>query len=71
MNLCVCIQMICSFQKLVTYQRENGEYRIDYGLFHATIEVDCVTQSAKQLDEMRVSTFLPPKSGVTYCRRRV
>uniref|UniRef100_A0A183UXS0 IRK_C domain-containing protein n=1 Tax=Toxocara canis TaxID=6265 RepID=A0A183UXS0_TOXCA len=41
------------FEKLVTYQRENGEYRIDFGKFHNVYDVDTPTCSAKELDEMR------------------
>jgi hypothetical protein len=45
------------FEKLVTYQRENGEYLIDFGKFHNVFEVDMPECSAKELDEIRVSYF--------------
>ncbi|VDD88395.1 unnamed protein product [Enterobius vermicularis] len=44
------------FEKLVTYQRDNGEYRIDFGKFHNVYDVDTPTCSAKELDEMRLLT---------------
>ncbi|KHN72412.1 Inward rectifier potassium channel irk-1 [Toxocara canis] len=47
------------FEKLVTYQRENGEYRIDFGKFHNVYDVDTPTCSAKELDEMRVAGLKP------------
>ncbi|XP_074647428.1 G protein-activated inward rectifier potassium channel 3-like isoform X2 [Tubulanus polymorphus] len=40
------------FERLVTFQKENGEYQIDYSRFHATIPVDMPTCSAKELSEM-------------------
>ncbi|KAI6171301.1 Inward rectifier potassium channel irk-1 [Aphelenchoides bicaudatus] len=43
------------FEKLVTYQRENGEYLIDFGKFHNVYDVDIPECSAKELDEMRRS----------------
>ncbi|VDK41774.1 unnamed protein product, partial [Anisakis simplex] len=47
------------FEKLVTYQRENGEYRIDFGKFHNVYDVDTPTCSAKELDEMRAAGLNP------------
>ncbi|VDO25607.1 unnamed protein product [Onchocerca flexuosa] len=41
------------FEKLVTYQRENGEYRIDFEKFHNVYDVDTPPCSAKELDKMR------------------
>jgi hypothetical protein len=43
------------FEKLVTYQRENGEYRIDFGKFHNVYDVNTPSCSAKELDDMRAS----------------
>lgn len=43
------------FEKLVTYQRDNGEYKIDFGKFHNVADADCTEYSAKDLDEMRAS----------------
>uniref|UniRef100_A0A914W372 Uncharacterized protein n=1 Tax=Plectus sambesii TaxID=2011161 RepID=A0A914W372_9BILA len=47
------------FEKLVTYQRENGEYRIDFGKFHNVYEVDTPDYSAKEMDEMRAAGLAP------------
>uniref|UniRef100_A0A914DJN4 Inward rectifier potassium channel C-terminal domain-containing protein n=1 Tax=Acrobeloides nanus TaxID=290746 RepID=A0A914DJN4_9BILA len=41
------------FEKLVTYQRENGEYRIDFSKFHNVVDVYTPTCSAKELDDLR------------------
>ncbi|XP_014677647.1 PREDICTED: G protein-activated inward rectifier potassium channel 3-like [Priapulus caudatus] len=41
------------FQRLVTFQREDGLYRIDYSRFHNAIAVDTPRFSARQLDEIR------------------
>uniref|UniRef100_A0A1I8ET46 Inward rectifier potassium channel C-terminal domain-containing protein n=1 Tax=Wuchereria bancrofti TaxID=6293 RepID=A0A1I8ET46_WUCBA len=38
---------------LVTYQRDNGEYRIDFEKFHNVYDVDTPPCSAKELDKMR------------------
>lgn len=43
------------FEKLVTYQRDNGEYRIDFARFHNTFTVETPCCSARELDEMIVS----------------
>uniref|UniRef100_A0A0N5A5X4 Inward rectifier potassium channel irk-1 n=1 Tax=Parastrongyloides trichosuri TaxID=131310 RepID=A0A0N5A5X4_PARTI len=39
------------FDKLVTYQKDNGAYQIDFGKFHNTIHVNTPTCSAKDIDE--------------------
>ncbi|KAI6201649.1 Inward rectifier potassium channel irk-1 [Aphelenchoides besseyi] len=41
------------FEKLVTYQRDNGEYLIDFEKFHNVFDVDMPECSARELDEMR------------------
>lgn len=41
------------FQRLVTFQREDGLYRIDYSRFHNCIPVETTRLSAHQLDDMR------------------
>lgn len=53
------------FEKLVTYQRENGEYRIDFEKFHNVYDVATPTCSAKDLDEMRAAG-LKPESGYQF-----
>uniref|UniRef100_A0A0N5AYF8 Inward rectifier potassium channel irk-1 n=1 Tax=Syphacia muris TaxID=451379 RepID=A0A0N5AYF8_9BILA len=53
------------FEKLVTYQRENGEYHIDFGKFHNVYDVDTPTCSAKELDEMR-AIGLKPEHGYQF-----
>lgn len=40
------------FEKLVTFQKENGQYRIDYSLFHSSVEFNIPDCSAKELEEM-------------------
>ena len=40
------------FERLVTYQKDNGEYEIDYSRFHSTIPVDIPQCSAKDLAEL-------------------
>uniref|UniRef100_A0A915JU76 Uncharacterized protein n=1 Tax=Romanomermis culicivorax TaxID=13658 RepID=A0A915JU76_ROMCU len=42
------------FDRLVTYQRENGEYRIDYNKFHSTFPISTPILSAKNLDALRI-----------------
>ncbi len=37
------------FERLVTFQKENGEYQIDYSRFHSTIPVEIPHCSAKDL----------------------
>ena len=41
------------FERLVTFQKENGEYQIDYSRFHATIPVEIPQVSAKVLQQMQ------------------
>ena len=41
------------FERLVTYQKDNGEYEIDYSRFHSTIPVDIPQCSAKDLLELQ------------------
>lgn len=40
------------FERLVTFQKENGQYQIDYSRFHNTIPVETPQCSAKELSEM-------------------
>ncbi|KAK0396290.1 hypothetical protein QR680_001658 [Steinernema hermaphroditum] len=47
------------FEKLVTYQRENGEYRIDFEKFHNVYDVETPSCSAKELDELRAAGLCP------------
>ncbi len=41
------------FERLVTFQKENGEYQIDYSRFHSTIPQEIPTCSAKTLAKRR------------------
>ena len=41
------------FERLVTFQRENGEYQIDYSRFHSTIPVEIPQWSARTLARMQ------------------
>jgi hypothetical protein len=45
------------FERLVTYQKLNGSYEIDFGKFHSTTAVPCPDMSAKQLHEMQVCCY--------------
>ena len=38
------------FERLVTFQRENGEYQIDYSRFHSTIAIDMPQCSAHEYE---------------------
>ncbi|CAF3582751.1 unnamed protein product [Rotaria socialis] len=40
------------FERLITFQRNDGLYRIDYSRFHLTYPVDMITCSAKELNEL-------------------
>jgi potassium inwardly-rectifying channel subfamily J len=40
------------FERLVTFQKENGQYQIDYSRFNNTIPVDTPQCSARELSEM-------------------
>ncbi|CAD5217003.1 unnamed protein product [Bursaphelenchus okinawaensis] len=51
------------FEKLVTYQRENGEYKIDFGKFHNVFDVETPDCSAKDLDEMRYQSQNVSENG--------
>jgi potassium inwardly-rectifying channel subfamily J len=37
------------FEKLITFQKEDGAYKIDYSRFNMTIPIDTPTCSAKDL----------------------
>ncbi|KAE9553226.1 hypothetical protein FO519_003576 [Halicephalobus sp. NKZ332] len=43
------------FARLVTYQRENGQYKIDLAKFHDVKDVETPSCSAKELDEIQSS----------------
>ncbi|VDN19213.1 unnamed protein product [Gongylonema pulchrum] len=45
------------FKKLVTYQRSNGSYQIDYGIFHSTYEVKTPSCSASQFHARRLVSY--------------
>ena len=40
------------FERLITFQRDDGLYRIDYSRFNLTYPVDMITCSAKELHEL-------------------
>lgn len=44
------------FERLVTFQKENGEYQIDYSRFHSTIPVDIPQCCAKDLADLKKDT---------------
>ena len=41
------------FETLVTLQKENGEYKIDYSLFHSILPMNIPHCSAKELEELQ------------------
>lgn len=45
------------FERLVTFQKENGEYLIDYSRFNSTIAMDIPQCSAKELAELTSKTM--------------
>ncbi|XP_013063673.2 G protein-activated inward rectifier potassium channel 4-like isoform X2 [Biomphalaria glabrata] len=55
------------FERLVTFQKENGQYQIDFSRFHNTIPVDTPTCSAKELAEMTAAGQTPDQ---TFCATR-
>jgi potassium inwardly-rectifying channel subfamily J len=40
------------FERLITFQRDDGLYRIDYSRFNLTYPVDMITCSAKELKQL-------------------
>ena len=52
------------FERLVTFQKENGQYQIDFSRFHNTIPVDTPNCSAKELAEMTAAGRVPESTGV-------
>lgn len=40
------------FERLITFQKENGQYQIDFSRFHNTVKVDTPLCSAKELAEL-------------------
>jgi potassium inwardly-rectifying channel subfamily J len=51
------------FERLVTFQKENGQYQIDFSRFHNTIPVDTPNCSAKELAEMTAAGRMPETTG--------
>ena len=43
------------FERLVTFQKENGQYRIDYSLFHSSVEMPIPSCSAQDLADVQLS----------------
>lgn len=41
------------FEKLITFQKEDGTYKIDYSRFDVTVPIDTPTCSAKEWAELR------------------
>ncbi len=41
------------FEKLITFQKEDGTYKIDYSRFNMTVPIDTPTCSAKELEELK------------------
>ena len=51
------------FERLVTFQKENGQYQIDFSRFHNTIPVDTPNCSARELAEMTSAGRMPEYTG--------
>ena len=51
--LCTEILWGHRFEKLITFQKEDGTYKIDYSRFNMTVPIDTPTCSAKDLAELR------------------
>jgi len=47
------------FERLVTFQKENGQYQIDFSRFHNTVPVDTPNCSAKELSELTAAGQVP------------
>jgi hypothetical protein len=41
------------FEKLITFQKEDGTYKIDYSRFDMTVPIDTPTCSAKEIAELK------------------
>lgn len=41
------------FEKLITFQKEDGTYKIDYSRFDMTVPIDTPTCSAKDLADLK------------------
>ncbi len=54
------------FEKLVTYQKWNGSYKIDYGVFHNTYAVNTPRCSPKEFYEMKVR--FPERNGLVWTK---
>lgn len=50
------------FERLVTFQKENGQYQIDFSRFHNTIPVDTPNCSAKDLAELTRAGQVPDQT---------
>ena len=55
------------FERLVTFQKENGQYQIDFSRFHNTIPVDTPNCSAKELAEMTAAGQTPEQTFSGTC----
>ncbi|RUS84191.1 hypothetical protein EGW08_008031 [Elysia chlorotica] len=55
------------FERLVTFQKENGQYQIDFSRFHNTIPVDTPNCSAKELAEMTAAGQTPDQTFSGTC----
>uniref|UniRef100_A0A914WWI5 Inward rectifier potassium channel C-terminal domain-containing protein n=1 Tax=Plectus sambesii TaxID=2011161 RepID=A0A914WWI5_9BILA len=56
------------FKKLVTYQRNNGSYQIDYNLFHCTYPVTTPQCSAKEFYKMKRAGLKCGQSDHYFCK---
>ena len=50
------------FEKLITFQKEDGTYKIDYSRFNMTVPIDTPTCSARELAEVKEQENLFPEN---------
>ena len=62
------------FERLVTFQKENGQYQIDFSRFHNTMPVETPQCSAKELAEMGdivpEHTFIDDDGDMSLCSQK-
>ncbi|KAK6169114.1 hypothetical protein SNE40_020228 [Patella caerulea] len=52
------------FERLVTFQKEDGQYQIDFSRFHNAIPIDTPSCSAKELAEMTANGNCPENTYI-------
>jgi hypothetical protein len=54
------------FEKLITFQKEDGTYKIDYSRFDMTVPIDTPTCSAKEIAELKEEEKLNFSQNLNY-----